>query len=260
MQVGTTDYSFVRRPRWIAGHLIAAIAVVIFVLAGLWQLSRLDERRATNATIGERTLGPAIDLPAAPQTDAEIGALEWQLVEIDAEWRTEDEVILRARSLRGVSGHDVLTPATVDGSEVVMVNRGWVPIDVEDPPVGLAEPASPTTEVRGVLRTTEERGSFGPVDPPDGRLARVARVDLERLDQQIEGDLYPMWVQLLEQTPGQPDYPRLRPLPSLDDGPHLSYAVQWFIFATVVVVGYPTLLVRTAQTAAPEGRRRRVEG
>ena len=69
--MATTDYSFVRRPRWIAGHLIAAIAVVIFVLAGLWQLSRLDERRETNAVIGARALGPAIDLPAAPRTDAQ---------------------------------------------------------------------------------------------------------------------------------------------------------------------------------------------
>lgn len=257
--MATPDYSFARRPRWIVGHTIAVIAVVIFVLAGLWQLSRLDDRRETNDTIAARALGPAIELPAAPVSPTEVADLEWRAVAFEAEWLTQDEVILRARTLDGVSGHDLLTPARV-GAMTVVVNRGWIPIDVEDPPVALAAPAAPTTSIRGVLRAPQQRGSFGPVDPADGRLSRVARVDIDRLDQQIRDDLYPMWVQLLDQTPAQAEYPRPRSLPSLDEGPHLSYAVQWFIFAAVVIAGYPTLLVRTARTAAPERRRRRVEG
>jgi len=257
--VAPPDYSFTRRPRWIAGHLIALVAIVVFVLAGLWQLSRLAEQRSTNDTVRARALGAAIDLPSPPASAAEIADLEWQLVEFEARWLQQDEVILRARSLGGVSGHDILTPATV-GDITVIVNRGWVPIDIEDPPVELAAPAAARTVVRGVLRPTQERGSFGPVDPDEGRLARIARVDLDRLDQQISGDLYPMWVQLLEQDPAQANYPRVRSLPPLDDGPHLSYAVQWFVFATVVVVGYPVLLIRTARTNEPERRRRRVEG
>ncbi len=254
----TPDYSFARRPKWLAGHLVALIAIVAFVLAGLWQLSRLEERRALNDTISARALGPAIDLPPPPKTDRAIAGLEWQHVEFEARWLTQDEVILRARSLGGVSGHDVLTPAAV-GEATVLVNRGWVPIDVEDPPVGIAEPAAPITTIRGVLRETQERGAFGPVDPAEGRLARIARVDLDRLGSQVSGDLYPMWVQLLEQVPGQSEYPRLRTLPSLDEGPHLSYAVQWFAFAAVVLAGYPTLLYRTARTADSTVRRRRVE-
>jgi surfeit locus 1 family protein len=257
--VAAPDYSFIRRPRWIAGHLIALVAIVVFVLAGLWQLSRLDEQRAINDAIEARAFGPAIDLPSPPASADEIDDLEWRLVEFDARWLPEDEVILRARSLGGVSGHDILTPARVGGLTVV-VNRGWVPIDVDDPPVSLAAPAAASTLVRGVLRPTQERGSFGPIDPDEGRLMRIARIDLDRLDQQISGDLYPMWVHLLEQTPVQPDYPRLRSLPPLDDGPHLSYAVQWFVFAIVVVVGYPVLMIRTARTTEPEHRRHRVEG
>ena len=230
----------------------------MFILAGFWQLSRLGEQREINETISARALGAAVALPPAPTSAAEIADLEWQLVEFDARWLPQDEVILRARSLGGVSGHDLLTPAVV-GDATVVVNRGWIPIDVEDPPVQLAAPASSSTVVRGVLRPTQERGSFGPVDPADGRLSRIARIDLDRLDQQIAGDLYPMWVHLLEQTPAQADYPFLRALPSLDDGPHLSYAVQWFAFAAVVVVGYPILLVRTAKTTEPVRRRRPVE-
>jgi cytochrome oxidase assembly protein ShyY1 len=37
------------------------------------------------------------------------------------------------------------------------------------------------------------------------------------------------------------------PLPPLDDGPHLSYAIQWFIFSTIALVGYPLILRRHAR-------------
>jgi len=47
--------------------------------------------------------------------------------------------------------------------------------------------------------------------------------------------------------------------PQLDEGPHLSYAVQWFIFATCVVVGWVlavrrAILTRKAPDPAAAGR------
>ena len=140
----------------------------------------------------------------------------------------------------------VLPPAEADGS-TVLVNRGWVPIDVSGPPVAEAAPTTPTATIRGVLRISEERGRFGPVDAPTGRLERISRVDVARLESQIESPIYPMWVQLIDQTPEPGLLPQPRPLPDLGEGPHLSYAVQWFLFAGVVAVGYPILLRRTAR-------------
>ncbi len=249
-----SDYRFARRPKWLAGHLIVVVALVGFLLAGFWQLSRLDERRTTNAAIEARAGSDPVALPSIESVTADPGEFEWVRVEFDADWITDQEVLLRAQSLDGISGHDVLTPALVDGTAVV-VNRGWVPIDVEDPPVAIAAPEAPITRVEGVLRLSQQRGSFGPIDPDDGVLRRIARVDLERLEPQISGRLYPVWVQLLGQSPAQPEFPRTRPLPDLGEGPHLSYAVQWFLFAGVVVVGYPVLLRRTARSRPAERRR-----
>jgi cytochrome oxidase assembly protein ShyY1 len=39
--------------------------------------------------------------------------------------------------------------------------------------------------------------------------------------------------------------PRRWPAPALDDGPHLSYAIQWFSFAVIIVVGTGALLRKT---------------
>jgi surfeit locus 1 family protein len=240
------DYGFAARPKWIAGHLIAVLAIVVFVIAGFWQLDRLAARRAQNELLETRSVGAPIALPPPASVARDPAQYEWQLVEFEATWNTSDEVILQAQSLAGVSGHDVVTPAEVDGS-VVLVNRGWVPIDVSGPPVAEAAPTARTATVLGLLRISEERGRFGPVDAPTGRLDRISRVDVARLESQVDSPVYPMWVQLIDQTPEPGFLPELRPLPEMGEGPHLSYAVQWFLFAGVVAVGYPILLRRTAR-------------
>jgi cytochrome oxidase assembly protein ShyY1 len=44
--------------------------------------------------------------------------------------------------------------------------------------------------------------------------------------------------------------PTVLDLPELDEGPHFSYAVQWFIFSTIAIVGYPLILRRNAREKA----------
>jgi cytochrome oxidase assembly protein ShyY1 len=61
-------------------------------------------------------------------------------------------------------------------------------------------------------------------------------------------------VDLSEQTPAQAGLPRILPPPETDAGPHLSYAVQWFVFAGVVLISYPVLMVRTASSSRRRSR------
>jgi cytochrome oxidase assembly protein ShyY1 len=112
-------------------------------------------------------------------------------------------------------------------------------------------------EVTGLLFATQERQGIGPRDPADGVLTELSRLDLARLQQQYQPDLYPLWLQLQRSDPpvDEDALPVLLPEPEQDEGPHLSYAVQWFLFATVGAVGWPLLLRRTAKE--DERRRRR---
>jgi cytochrome oxidase assembly protein ShyY1 len=88
-------------------------------------------------------------------------------------------------------------------------------------------------------------------------LPQLARLDLRRIQQQYDADLYPVWLQLQRSDPPVDEnaLPLLLPEPEQDEGPHLSYAVQWFMFATVGAIGWPILLRRAA--AEDERRRRR---
>lgn len=241
-----------KRPRWIAGVVIAVIGAAVFTSFGFWQLRRLDDRKAANAQILERSHGEAIPIGDLPD---DMSAALYQRVSVAGEYLIDQELILQARSLGGVSGHHVITPLQYDDGRILLVERGWVPIDVEGPPATGFEPVESMVEIDGIVLATQGPSSFGPVDPPDGILERIGRIDIVRLQQQFDDQLAPFYVRLIDQDPAQnEDGPKPVPIPEVDEGPHFAYAVQWFLFAGVVVVGFPVLMRRTATKPAPKRR------
>ena len=243
------DLRSLTRPRWIAGHLIALIAVISFVNLGFWQLRRLELRQTFNATVSERLAEDPAPIAVVLGTAQDPADVEYRRVLVGGVFLSGEEVILQARTLNGRSGHHLLTPLAMGDGVGIIVDRGWVPIDVQGPPVFEAAPPLGTVTLTGWLRASEQRGRFGPSDPENGALARIGRVDLERLDEQTSVALLPVYLVLEAPQPGEGGLPLLLPRPELSQGPHLAYAIQWFLFALIVAVGYPVLLYRVAQRA-----------
>ena len=206
---------FWRRPIWILGHVIALTAVVLFARLGLWQLDRLDEKRDRNREIAARSDGPAVDLG-----EVDLDVARYQRVTATGTFDAAADTLLPFRSYEGSVGSHAVTPLVLDDGTVVLVNRGWVP-DLPTPPPG------GEVTVEGILMTSGDRRTSVDVD------------DLDR-------DAFPLWL-LQTGPPPDGDYPiRLDP-PARDEGPHRSYAIQWFLFAGVVAVGYPILLRRRSR-------------
>ena len=237
-------------PRWIAAHAAILLITIVLVLLGTWQLGRWSEVKAEAARLDEALAAPPValvDLPA----DADPASLEFQRVTVTGTYVTADEVLQRSRSHQGQNGWHVLTPLrTSDGSGII-VRRGWVPYDLDEPPVAEAAPPTGPVEVTGFLHRSEEQPGFGPTDPDDGVLARVFHADVERIDRQTELSLYPMVLQLQSQSPPAGDLPITAEPPEIDPMRHLSYALQWFGFATIAVVGYAAWLRRQSREEAP---------
>jgi surfeit locus 1 family protein len=238
------DWSFARRPAWLASHLFALAVVVGCVLLGLWQLDRLDQRQRTNDLVAERSARPEV-----PVADALAGGpprdLEFLAVRDRGTYVGGEQVVVRNRSQGGAAGSWVVTPLQTESGPTILVNRGFVP-NVTLAPADVPVPAG-AVEVTGWLRRTQERAGIGPTHPEEGRLSALARIDVPRLDAQIPGELAPVWLQLGSQEPPPADgLPDPVPLPGLDEGNHLSYAVQWFTFATLGAVVYGLLLRRRA--------------
>ena len=233
--------------------MLVVVLAVTFVSLGLWQLRRHDERQSRNADITARSEVPAVPVGELVPPGAQLGDvedLEYRQVVATGTYDPEGEVLIRPRSLDGVSGWHVVTPLVLDDGGAVLVTRGFAPL-AKDPEALGAAAAPPAGEVTvtGLAFPSQERGGIGPTDPDEGTLRELARVDIRRIDQQYDGELLPVYVQLLPQDPplDPAGLPQQLPLPVTDDGPHLSYAVQWFLFAGVGLVGWPVLLRRTAE-------------
>ena len=149
-----------------------------------------------------------------------------------------------------------MTPLELDDGTALIVNRGWISNggEFESVPEQYAPPTGEVT-VTGLVRKTETRGSFGPTDPTTGTLENLARADVARIDQQLDDDALPFYLQLQEQEPAITlADPKVVPAPELDEGPHLSYTIQWFAFALMTVVFYVLILRRRAGEIEREER------
>jgi surfeit locus 1 family protein len=248
------SYAFARRPKWILSHLLVLVLVVVMINLGFWQLRRLDEKRDRNALIEERMDEPVAQIDEVVDQGSDLAAGEdvrYRRATATGTYAAEDQVLVRNRSFDGAAGSWVLTPLVLDDGTAVVVNRGWVPVtgDLELDPA--AAPPTGTVDVEGLVEETQERGRFGPRDPEDGTLAVLSRVDLARYQAQVDLPLYPVWLQLTEQEPAQGDMPTPVEPPELDEGPHLGYAVQWFTFTAIALIGYPLILRRRARSGEP---------
>jgi cytochrome oxidase assembly protein ShyY1 len=199
-----------------------------------------------------RTAEPVAPVDEVLSTDdayADAEAVAFRRVTATGTYDADRQVLVRGRSRDGAPGSWVLTPLVREDGTVVVVNRGWiansgqlegVPEDVEVP--------DGRVSVTGLLLPSESRGDYGPRDPEEGELTNLARADIARMQRQMDEPLVPAYVQLTEQDP-EPGRaaPALLALPAVDEGPHLSYAFQWFFFAGIGLVGYPIILRRAAR-------------
>ncbi|MGZ8629833.1 MAG: SURF1 family cytochrome oxidase biogenesis protein [Actinomycetota bacterium] len=231
---------FLRRPRWIGLTLFAIGVVVVCGRLGLWQLDRLEGRREFNDRYAS---GLAIEPIPFEDLLAARGPLAYRRVTTTGRYDTAHEVILYGRSLEGQPGNHVLTPLLLADGRGVVVDRGWVPFELDEPPVAEAAPPGDDVEVEGILLAGQPGGA-GQVQAGEDRVTTVRTVDLDAIDRDVPYDLVPWFVQLQAQSPAAGELPVPEPPPELTEGPHLSYAFQWFAFATIAAVGYVILVRR----------------
>ena len=231
---------FTGRRLWMTLLVIALAAVCVRL--GFWQLDRLAQRRAQNAIINARINQPAMPIDAAA---VDLEDMDYRRVEVRGVFDPAQELVLRNRALEGIPGMHVLTPLRISqdagAPAAVLVDRGWLPLEFVAPDERRPY-AAPSGEVviTGIARRSQA-GLGGPPDPalPAGETRRDAwfRVDIAQIEQQAGYSLLPFFV---EQIPAadDPDLPRRTPPADLGEGSHLSYAVQWFSFALILLVGY----------------------
>jgi surfeit locus 1 family protein len=210
--------------------LVALALIVLCVWAAQWQYHRGVDRHARNTIIEERIARDAIELG---QIDSVLANNEWQSIVTTGSFDEKKQILLRNRYSEGKYGYEVLTLFASTSGEKFWVDRGWVqagatattPPEVTSVPVGEV-----TITGRFRLDSSLPRGSFFAL-PGSGE-------DLvSELNAQSQLNTEKYYLDLLSGSE-----PSLTPavtaqLPSLSDGPHMAYALQWLFFGGLVIYG-----------------------
>lgn len=244
------DIATLRKPRWILAILVGVFLAVVFVRLGNWQLSRLEERRAYNAVVSARIEGeprPVEGLVGQFGSDPE--ALVDRRTVVTGRYINSDEFFSVGRNYDGLTGTLVMTPLELDDGSIMIVVRGLVPVGTAGPPAAGYETPLGLVTLTGRLDDGEEPLKIGEPPPDNGILTQISRVDLAYIDTWYDGDVLPINLILEAQDPADPrESPIPLPQSELDEGRHLGYAVQWFAFAVIVVVGVGALVRRAGTT------------
>ncbi|HEX7940064.1 MAG TPA: SURF1 family protein [Gemmatimonadaceae bacterium] len=213
-------------PRRIVAFIVLAVVLAaVFVRLGFWQLSRLSQRRAQNAVIA-RHLAEA-ETPWDKLGPPDSARLRRTVVLGVPD--TAQEFAILGRSRNGSPGVWIITPVRVAGdTAAVLVNRGWV----------YSPDASTVDLSRWRERRTEFRGYTQPLlaGPANVKARGLRSFDSGGVDSLLPYPFAPVYL-VLQDSGAIDSTPARLPLPVLNDGPHLSYAIQWFCFAAIAVGG-----------------------
>jgi surfeit locus 1 family protein len=224
--------------RSIAFSLLALVAAAVFLRLGVWQLARLHEKVRRNASIAAQQLQPAARLASVPRDTA--GA-HYRKVTVSGRFDYDQEVVLGARTHQGSPGADLVTPLVLAGSDTaILVNRGWV-----------YSPDGVTVDrQRWRERDTATITGYVEVYAPDAGVTKVTReprmvrqLSREELHSRVKSPLAPYYLVATGDSADGPHPARLE-LPPLDEGPHRSYAMQWFAFAALALAGAGLVIAR----------------
>jgi surfeit locus 1 family protein len=244
---------FSKRWRW--ATLLVLLLTAVFVRLGIWQLDRLEQRRAQNQQVLAVLNTPAYEMDAALMPAAQQIPGRW--VTVTGTYDLDHQMLLLLQNWQGRAGVNLITPLLLDGDKTadsepvevaVLIDRGWIPDSERDNlaaygvtgSVTLTGPVTLTAYValpELLDRQTTADTSFQP---------EIYRVDTAVLQTQLPYDLQPVYLVIPPDDMGNSEWPYRQPREiDISDGPHLGYALQWLAFALIAIGGYAYFVRRS---------------
>ena len=221
--------------------------IVILVGLGIWQLDRRAWKQNLVEVMTARLVAAPGSLPPRERWGGlDPAAEEYRRVTFPTELLNDKEALVYSagsalRSDVSGQGYWVFVPARLPGGSIVVVNRGFVPIDRKDAASRPQGALTGLVDVTGVMRWPELRGLFTPADEPNNNIWFLR--DHRQIAQAKDwGAVAPFYIDQEEPLPpgGLPRAGRLTV--NLPDN-HVQYAITWFGLALALAGIYLTWLV-----------------
>lgn len=230
---------------WLFTTLLVLAGTALCVRLGIWQLDRLEQRRAFNSQVLSMRAAEILDLNA--NLPADIFTMEWRAVTVAGEYDFENQIVLRNQYNGDQYGYHLITPLLFSGG-AVLVDRGWIPSDGNSAPAAWRKyDEAGQVNVTGQIRLGQDKPTFGGVadpqfSPEQPRLEAWNNLNVTRIAGQSPYPILPVYIQPnADENDVTPPIPS-QPVVDLTEGSHFGYALQWFAFATILFLGYPFFL------------------
>ena len=219
--------------RWLTALAIAATFALACVFLGRWQWHRHEDKAARAQRIESHYFARPIPLSRVmPRPDASLPqAQEWTLVTATGRYAAQHVMLVRNRPNNGVFGYEVVVPLELTDGTSLLVDRGWIP----NGPTAAQPSRTPTTPTGDITVT----GWLRLGEPSLGRQmsnGQLASVNLAEARARSGTPLYGAYL-IRRSEAGPPDehieHPQPLARPDTSQGPHLAYALQWWLAAPV---------------------------
>jgi cytochrome oxidase assembly protein ShyY1 len=233
---------FLLRPGWLAlTAVVVVFAVACFAVLAPWQFGRHAERKATNEAITRSTAARPVPISELRDQPA-----EWRTVTATGTYLTDDEVVARLRTVLGEPAFEVLTPFRLADGTVVLLDRGFVRPEQGRVPDYAAPPPGEVTVTARFRSDERDPRARDTLPEQDGR-EQVYAVDSRAVASTTGLTIRSGYLALVDGSPGVLEP---LPLPELEAGPFLSYALQWVTFGVMALLA---LLYFTWREIRPGG-------
>lgn len=215
------------------GTILAIIGISAFSGLGTWQTYRALEKQQLQQQVEDKAEQESFQLS---HSIPDIESKSFVKVEATGRYDKHNEILIDNVVHAKKAGYHVLTPFILkDDNSVVMVNRGWVPVGRDRNQLPIIETPQEPAIIRGIIAPHKSK-------PPLilGELDSKARVwlyfDLDKYIERTQYKVLPVSILLDENE--ESGYIREWPKYDSKMGMHIGYAIQWFVFALIVLITY----------------------
>ena len=234
--------------RWWLATLLILIASAACIRLGFWQLDRLKQERSFTDQVHALQVMPPLNLPA----QVDLSTMEYRAVTATGTYDFQNQIATRDQYNGVQPGYDLLTPLQFSDGEAVLVDRGWIPADGNSTPADWRKYDQPgQAAISGIIRLGQTQPTLGSdtdpmLTPNQTRLDFWVYVNMDRIRQQTPYPILPVYVEL-NPNPSitNPPIPIQQETLDLSSGSNnLNYAIQWFSFSILFIIGYAYYLWR----------------
>lgn len=237
------DFRFLLSGAWIGGFVFCIIFSIATVFLGEWQMDRrMEKLEEINKVVDNYDIDPVPYTEAGHLFENFEEQQKWTPVIVQGEYLAEDTLVARNRPRAGVPGFEVLVPFVTESGDRILVDRGWLPLGV-DATAPASVPAPPNGQARIIIRVVPGEDTIDR-DAPAGQVASIHLPTVnEQLDYDVAEDAYGL---MAAESPQMTETPQQMPEPQRDEGPHLSYSMQWFTFGVMSFIVWGWLAYQKA--------------